>query len=225
MQRQAVPLSRSEKCIIGTGLERQVALDSEVLAIADHEGKIISINTDKIILSSNGDALGIPLVMYQHSNKNTCMHQTAWVWRGKCIKKGKLLVDGATTVGGELTLGKNVETGDILVAKLTPQVVKESSYAPEDISLLRAILGIQKREIKVGDKVARRHGSKGIISKILPRQDMPYLQDGRPADMIFSPLGVPSRMNVGQLFECLLGLAGSLLDRHYRIAPFDERYE
>ncbi|KAL0302250.1 UNVERIFIED_CONTAM: DNA-directed RNA polymerase subunit beta, partial [Sesamum calycinum] len=115
-------------------------------------------------------------------------------------------------------------TGDILVGKLTPQMVKESSYAPED-RLLRAILGIQKREIKVGDKVAGRHGNKGIISKILPRQDMPYLQDGRPVDMVFNPLGVPSRMNVGQIFECSLGLAGDLLDRHYRIAPFDERYE
>ncbi|CAN1202092.1 DNA-directed RNA polymerase subunit beta [Linum perenne] len=84
---------------------------------------------------------------------------------------------------------------------------------------------LQKREIKVGDKVAGRHGNKGIISKILPRQDMPYLQDGRPVDMVFNPLGVPSRMNVGQIFECSLGLAGGLLDTHYRIAPFDERYE
>ncbi|MBA0844678.1 hypothetical protein Goarm_000001 [Gossypium armourianum] len=83
----------------------------------------------------------------------------------------------------------------------------------------------QKRKIKVGDKIAGRHGNKGIISKILPRQDMSYLQDGRPVDMVFNPLGVPSRMNVEQLFECLLGLAGSLLNRYYRIAPFDERYE
>ncbi|KAK6770337.1 hypothetical protein RDI58_032418 [Solanum bulbocastanum] len=162
-----IPLSRSEKCIVGTGLERQAALDSGALAIAEREGRIVYTNTDKILLA---------------------------------------------------------ETGDILVGKLTPQVVKESSYAPED-RLLRAILGIQKREIKVGDKVAGRHGNKGIISKILPRQDMPYLQDGRSVDMVFNPLGVPSRMNVGQIFECSLGLAGSLLDRHYRIAPFDERYE
>ncbi|KAF2282413.1 hypothetical protein GH714_043902 [Hevea brasiliensis] len=125
---------------------------------------------------------------------------------------------------GIVMLGSWVETGDILVGKLTPQMAKESSYAPED-RLLRAILGIQKREIKVGDKVAGRHGNKGIISKILPRQDMPYLQDGKPIDMVFNPLGVPSRMNVGQIFECSLGLMGDLLDRHYRIAPFDERYE
>nr|YP_010924493.1 RNA polymerase beta subunit [Pentaphorus foliolosus]WKB11252.1 RNA polymerase beta subunit [Pentaphorus foliolosus] len=345
MQRQAVPLSQSEKCIVGTGLERQAALDSGALAIAEHEGKIIYTDTDKILLSGNGDTLSIPLVMYQRSNKNTCMHQKPQVRRGKCIKKGQILAYGAATVGGELALGKNVlvaympwegynfedavliserlvyediytsfhirkyqiqihvtsqgpervtneiphleahllrnldkngivmlgswvETGDILVGKLTPQMVKESSYAPED-RLLRAILGmrvytsketclklpiggrgrvidvrwvrkkrrssskperirvyiLQKREIKVGDKVAGRHGNKGIISKILPRQDMPYLQDGRPVDMVFNPLGVPSRMNVGQIFESSLGLAGGLLDRHYRIAPFDERYE
>nr|YP_009757142.1 RNA polymerase beta subunit [Elatostema dissectum]QIM58961.1 RNA polymerase beta subunit [Elatostema dissectum] len=345
MQRQAVPLSRSEKCIVGTGLECQVALDSGVPAIAENEGKILSTDIDKILLSGNRDTLSIPLVTYQRSNKNTCMHQKPQVARGKYIKKGHILADGAATIGGELALGKNVlvaympwegynsedavlinerlvyddiytsfhirkyeiqthvtshgperitkelphleahllrnldkkgivmlgswvEAGDILVGKLTPQMVKESSYAPED-RLLRAILGIQlstsketclklpiggrgrvidvrwihkrrgssynpetirvyisqKREIKVGDKVAGRHGNKGIVSKIFPIQDMPYLQDGRPVDMVFNPLGVPSRMNVGQIFECSLGLAGGLLHRHYRIAPFDERYE
>nr|QHV40367.1 DNA-directed RNA polymerase beta subunit [Paris polyphylla var. yunnanensis] len=351
MQRQAVPLSRSEKCIVGTGLERQTALDSGLSVIAEHEGKIIYTDTHKIVFSSNGDTINIPLVMYQCSNKNTCMHQKPKVQRGKYIKKGQILADGAATVSGELALGKNVlvahmpwegynsedavliserlvyediytsfhirkyeikthvtnqgperitkeiphleahllrnldrngivmlgswiEAGDILVGKLTPQTANESSYAPED-RLLRAILGIQvstaketslklpisvggrgrvidvrwiqkkkkgdssynseseiirvyisqKREIKVGDKVAGRHGNKGIISKILPRQDMPYLQDGTTVDMVFNPLGVPSRMNVGQIFECSLGLAGDLLKRHYRIAPFDERYE
>ncbi|CAK8561479.1 unnamed protein product [Lathyrus sativus] len=342
MQRQAVPLSRSEKCIVGTGLERHVALDSGVPAIAEHEGKIVYNDTDKIILFGSGNALSIPLIIYKRSNKNTCMHQKSQVQKGKCVKKGQILADGAATVGGELALGKNVlvaympwegynsedvvliserlvyddiytsfhirkyeiqthvtsdgreritnkiphlegyllrnldkngfvilgswvETGDILVGKLTPQMAKESSYAPED-RLLRAILGIQvstsketclklpiggrgrvidvrwiqgssynpetvqiyisqKREIKVGDKVAGRHGNKGIVSKILSRQDMPYLQDGRPVDMVFNPLGVPSRMNVGQILECSLGLARSMLNRHYRITPFDERYE
>lgn len=75
MQRQAVPLSRSEKCIVGTGLERQVALDSGVPAIAEHAGKIVYNDTDKIILFGNGNALSIPLIRYQRSNKNTCMHQ------------------------------------------------------------------------------------------------------------------------------------------------------
>nr|YP_003934336.1 RNA polymerase beta subunit [Monsonia speciosa]ACH47358.1 RNA polymerase beta subunit [Monsonia speciosa]ADJ66471.1 RNA polymerase beta subunit [Monsonia speciosa] len=341
MQRQAVPLSRSEKCIVGTGLEGQVALDSGVSLITEHAGKPISIHTDKILLSGNGDSLSIPLVMYEGSNKNTCIHQKPQVQRGKCIRRGQVLADGAATVGGELALGKNVlvaympwegynfedavliserlvyegiytsfhirkyeiqidetsqgperitkkiphleahllrnldkngvvilgswvEAGDILVGKLRPQPAQESVpenrfveavFGPQIPTSRAACLKLpiggrgrvidvrwspkggpsnperirvyisQKREIKVGDKVAGRHGNKGVVSKILPRQDMPYLQDGKPVDMVFNPLGVPSRMNVGQIFECSLGLAGVLLDRHYRVAPFDERYE
>jgi DNA-directed RNA polymerase subunit beta len=82
----------------------------------------------------------------------------------------------------------------------------------------------EKRKIQVGDKVAGRHGNKGIVSVLLPRIDMPYLPDGSIVDMILNPLGVPSRMNVGQVFECLLGLAGVSLNQHYRIPPFDEMY-
>ena len=82
----------------------------------------------------------------------------------------------------------------------------------------------QTRRIQIGDKMAGRHGNKGIISKILPRQDMPYLPDGTPVDILLNPLGVPSRMNVGQLFECLLGLAADNLNKRYKIVPFDEMY-
>ena len=82
----------------------------------------------------------------------------------------------------------------------------------------------EKRKIQVGDKMAGRHGNKGIISQILPRQDMPYLPDGTPIDMVLNPLGVPSRMNVGQVFECLLGLAGTKLNQQFKIVHFDEVY-
>jgi DNA-directed RNA polymerase subunit beta len=82
----------------------------------------------------------------------------------------------------------------------------------------------QIRKIQVGDKIAGRHGNKGIISRILARQDMPFLPDGTPIDIILNPLGVPSRMNVGQLYECLLGLAGHKLNRRFKILPFDEMY-
>ena len=101
MQRQAVPLSRSEKCIVGTGLERQAALDSGVPAIAQHEGKIIYTDIDKIVLSANGDTISIQFVVYQRSNKNTCMHQKRQVgrskWASRCgislvILSGPLLV-------------------------------------------------------------------------------------------------------------------------------------
>jgi DNA-directed RNA polymerase subunit beta len=82
----------------------------------------------------------------------------------------------------------------------------------------------QTRKIQIGDKMAGRHGNKGIISKILPRQDMPYLPDGTPIDMMLNPLGVPSRMNVGQIFETLLGLAASNLNARFKVVPFDEMY-
>ena len=72
--------------------------------------------------------------------------------------------------------------------------------------------------------MAGRHGNKGIISKILPREDMPFLPDGTPVDMMLNPLGVPSRINVGQLFECLLGFAMTNLNVRCKVVPFDEMY-
>ena len=81
-----------------------------------------------------------------------------------------------------------------------------------------------KRNIQVGDKMSGRHGNKGIVSRILPRQDMPYLLNGTPIDIVLNPLGVPSRMNVGQVFEALLGLAGFYLNQSFKIPPFDETY-
>nr|YP_010156035.1 RNA polymerase beta subunit [Cumathamnion serrulatum]QQY85240.1 RNA polymerase beta subunit [Cumathamnion serrulatum] len=169
---------------------------------------------------------------------------------------------------GIISVGSWVDSGDILVGKITPK--GESDQLPEG-KLLRAIFGekardvkdtslrlpnaakgrvvnvkvfkrqkgdelppgtniiiriyvAQSRKIQVGDKMAGRHGNKGIISKILSREDMPFLPDGQPIDIILNPLGVPSRMNVGQLFECLLGLAGQYLHKRYKIVPFDEMY-
>ena len=169
---------------------------------------------------------------------------------------------------GIVVIGSWVDSGDILVGKITPK--GEADQLPEG-KLLRAIFGekardvkdsslrlpnaakgrvvnvkvfkrqdgddlppgtnmivrvyvAQKRKIQVGDKMAGRHGNKGIISSILPIQDMPFLPDGTPVDIILNPLGVPSRMNVGQLFECLLGLAGEYLNKRFKVVPFDEMY-
>lgn len=102
----------------------------------------------------------------------------------------------------------------------TLSVIRKTTYQTEKIYVFVA----QIRKIKVGDKIAGRHGNKGIISRILPRQDMPFLPDGTPIDIILNPLGVPSRMNVGQLYECLLGLAGDKLNVRFKILPFDEMY-
>ena len=95
---------------------------------------------------------------------------------------------------------------------------------PQGAIMLVRVFIAQVRKIQVGDKIAGRHGNKGIISRILPIQDMPYLPDGTPVDVILNPLGVPSRMNVGQIFECLLGLAGDKLGKRFKILPFDEMY-
>nr|YP_009547200.1 RNA polymerase beta subunit [Pentagramma triangularis]AYW14856.1 RNA polymerase beta subunit [Pentagramma triangularis] len=354
MQRQAVPLVKPERCIVGTGLESQVASDSGSVVISVRGGKIQYIDGNKIELvpihkarskESNPLIICSELKIYERSNNNTCMHQKPVVSLGELLRSGEIVADGAATARGESALGKNilvaympwegynfedavliserliyediftsfhiekheveicatnqgpervtkqipqvdshalrhlddnglvelgswVEAGDVSVGKLTPQEGASSSRVPEGRSL-QAIFGIQlvnaresclkvpiggkgrvtdvrwvypeddtindsevihiyilqRRKIQVGDKIAGRHGNKGIVSKILPRQDMPYLQDGTPVDMILSPLGVPSRMNVGQIFECLLGLAGEFSETHYRIVPFDERYE
>lgn len=79
----------------------------------------------------------------------------------------------------------------------------------------------KKRKLQVGDKMAGRHGNKGIVSKIVPVEDMPFLPDGTSVDIVLNPLGVPSRMNLGQLYETALGWAGSLLGKHFATAIFD----
>ena len=95
---------------------------------------------------------------------------------------------------------------------------------PTGANIVLRVYVAQSRKIQVGDKMAGRHGNKGIISRILPRQDMPYLPDGTPVDLVLNPLGVPSRMNVGQIFECLLGLAAENLNKRFKIVPFDEMH-
>ena len=109
---------------------------------------------------------------------------------------------------------------DILPAKEADVI----ALAPKEALLRVRIALLQRRRIQVGDKMAGRHGNKGIISKILPTYDMPYLPDGTPIDIVLNPLGVPSRMNVGQILECLLGLAGKYLGESYSLRLFDEQF-
>src|SRR5690625_7739227 len=82
------------------------------------------------------------------------------------------------------------------------------------INKLERVYIVQKRKISEGDKMAGRHGNKGVISKLLPEEDMPYLPDGTPIDVMLNPLGVPSRMNIGQVFELHLGMAAKKLGLH-----------
>jgi DNA-directed RNA polymerase subunit beta len=346
MQRQAVPLLRPERPLVGTGLEAQAARDSGMVIVSRADGEVSYVDANKIrVRDNNGREQEYILQKYQRSNQDTCLNQRPIVSVGDRVVAGQILADGSATEGGELALGQNilvaympwegynyedailiserlvfddvytsihiekyeiearqtklgpeeitreipnvgedalrqldetgiirigawVESGDILVGKVTPK--GESDQPPEE-KLLRAIFGekardvrdnslrvpngekgrvvdvrvftreqgdelppganmvvrvyvAQKRKIQVGDKMAGRHGNKGIISRILPLEDMPYLPDGRPVDIVLNPLGVPSRMNVGQVFECLLGWAGENLGVRFKMIPFDEMH-
>ncbi len=126
----------------------------------------------------------------------------------------------STTRDSSLRVPKNVFGRVVHVELLeTENIPLEISFhGPARVHVYIA----EKRKIQVGDKMSGRHGNKGIVSKIVPREDMPYLPDGTPIDMVLNPLGVPSRMNVGQIFECLLGLAGKELNEEFKISCFDE---
>lgn len=346
MQRQAVPLLKPERPLVGTGLEAQAARDSGMVIVSRTDGEVSYVDATKIcVVNPQGEEITYELQKYQRSNQDTCLNQRPLVYEGDQVVRGQVLADGSSTEGGELALGQNilvaympwegynyedailiserlvyddmytsihiekyeiearqtklgpeeitreipnvgedalrqldeggiirigawVESGDILVGKVTPK--GESDQPPEE-KLLRAIFGekardvrdnslrvpngekgrvvdvrvftreqgdelppganmvvrvyvAQKRKIQVGDKMAGRHGNKGIISKILPKEDMPYLPDGTPVDIVLNPLGVPSRMNVGQIFECLLGWAGHNLNTRFKVVPFDEMH-
>jgi DNA-directed RNA polymerase subunit beta len=352
MQRQAVPLLRPERPLVGTGLEAQAARDSGMVVVSRTYGIVTYVDANLIRVRPVGvegdetpPEIEYELQKYQRSNQDTCLNQRPLVDVDEEVEPGQVLADGSSTEGGEIALGQNilvaympwegynyedailiserlvyddvytsihvekyeiearqtklgpeeitreipnvgedalrnldeggiirigawVESGDILVGKVTPK--GESDQPPEE-KLLRAIFGekardvrdnslrvpngekgrvvdvrvftrekgdelppganmvvrvyvAQKRKIQVGDKMAGRHGNKGIISRIMPLEDMPYLPDGTPVDIVLNPLGVPSRMNVGQVFECLLGWAGENLGVRFKITPFDEMY-
>ncbi|WP_088243436.1 DNA-directed RNA polymerase subunit beta [Calothrix rhizosoleniae] len=116
----------------------------------------------------------------------------------------------------------NGEKGRVVDVRLFTR--EQGDELPPGANMVVRVYVGQKRKIQVGDKMAGRHGNKGIISRILPIEDMPYLPDGSPVDIVLNPLGVPSRMNVGQVFECLLGWAGQNLGVRFKITPFDEMY-
>lgn len=122
-----------------------------------------------------------------------------------------------------LRVPKGVEGFVFGVHVLPPKEADVLAIAPKNSILRVRIVLLQARKIQVGDKMAGRHGNKGIISKILPEYDMPYLPDGKAVDIVLNPLGVPSRMNVGQILESLLGLAGFYLNESYKIKLFDEK--
>ena len=115
-----------------------------------------------------------------------------------------------------------VEHGaDGIVHNIKIYTKENSDELPAGVSKIIRVYIIQKRKIQVGDKMSGRHGNKGVISLILPEEDMPFLPDGRPVDIMLNPMGVPSRMNIGQILELHLGMAGSKLGVKYASPVFD----
>ena len=347
MQRQAVPLLKTESPIVGTGMEYKACLDSGVAVVSDAPGVVESVDADKIVVREDtGDQRTYQLTKFKRSNAGTCTNQRPIVSEGERITEHQIIGDGPATCDGELSLGKNaligfmtwegynyedavllnenlvkqdrytsihieeyeieardtklgpeeitrdipnvgedalkfldengiimigaeVRSGDILVGKVTPK--GETELTAEE-RLLRAIFGekarevrdnslkvphgeagiiidvkvftrencdelspgvnklvrcyiAQKRKISVGDKMAGRHGNKGVVSRILPQEDMPFLEDGTPLDIVLNPLGVPSRMNIGQVLEVHLGMACKALGIKIMTPVFDGAHE
>ncbi len=343
MQRQAVPLLRPQSPICGTGIERQVAIDSGQVLITRVDGEIVSATARRIeVIDEQGEVHTYRLRKFVRSNAGTCINQRPIVRKGDYVNAGQVIADSSSTENGEVALGQNIlvafmsweggnfedailiserivredlftsihiekyeidardtklgpeeitrdipnvgeeglrnldergiiyvgaEVGpqDILVGKITPK--GETELTAEE-KLLRAIFGekarevkdtslrvphgergkvvevkvfareagdelppgvnqlvrvsiAQKRKIGAGDKMAGRHGNKGVISRVLPIEDMPFLPDGTPVDIILNPLGVPHRMNIGQIMETHLGWAASVLGFKIATPVFD----
>ena len=343
MQRQAVPLLKTEAPFVGTGVEYIAARDSGSTVVAKADGVVSYVDGKKVVVKNKGGEDVYYLSDFTASNQDTCFHHIPIVRVGDKVERGKtILADGPSTDKGELALGKNmtvafmmfngynyedavilneklvkedayttihiedyempcrdtklgpeeitrdipnvsedarrnldsegiirigteVKEGDILVGKVTPKGMaeltseekllhaifgektrevrdtslrvphggdgivhdvkvftkKNSDELPSGVSKLVRVYIVQKRKIQVGDKMAGRHGNKGVISLILPEEDMPYLPDGTPVDVMLNPLGVPSRMNIGQVLELHLGMAAKKLGVHVATPVFD----
>jgi DNA-directed RNA polymerase subunit beta len=330
MQRQAVPLLKTDAPVIGTGMERRAAMDTGDVLLAKNAGTVAYVDAEQLTIETKDGLDEYRMNKFMRSNQGTLIHQKPLVKSGQKVKAGDILADGSSTSMGEMALGKNlrvafmswegynfedaiilskrlvkddeltsihieeyeidarttklgdeeitrdipnrseeslrnlddrgivrvgaeVKSGDLLVGKVTPKgeteltaeekliraIFKEKAREVRDTSLkvphgeegvvidvmtfsrdngddlppgvndLVRVFVAKKRKISEGDKLAGRHGNKGVISKIVDEQDMPFMEDGSPVDVILNPLGVPSRMNVGQILETHLGWAAA----------------
>ena len=206
MQRQAVPCIRPEPPLVGTGVEHEAAVYSGQVVIADEDGEIVECDGAHIVLKGKKENHTYNLNKFVRANAATCINQHPTVVVGQKVKKGEFLSNGPSIAQDELALGQNV-----LVAYMA-----WDGFNYEDAIKQVQITVADMRKIQVGDKMAGRHGNKGVISKIVPSEDLPFLEDGTPIDIVLSPLGVISRMNLGQLLETHLGLAANALG--YKVA-------
>ena len=129
---------------------------------------------------------------------------------------------GQSALAARLIHNYTLKYNDLLgVYKRKKFQVTVGDELPAGIIKLAKVYVAKKRKLKVGDKMAGRHGNKGIVARIVRQEDMPFLEDGTPVDIVLNPLGVPSRMNLGQIYETVLGWAGEKLDRKFATPIFD----
>src|SRR5207302_1879307 len=237
MQRQAVPVVRPEAPIIGTGIEYRAARDSGQVVLARAGGVVRSVSATEIWVEEDaGDAFRYRLQKFVRTNQGTCFNQRPIVSVGDRVVTDQILADSYSTDEGELALGQNIlvavmpwEGGNYEDAIILSDRIgqddkftsihiekdecesRDNKLRPEElppgVNKMSRVAVAQKRKSSVGDKMAGRHGNKGVIAKILPVEDMPFLPDGTPVDIVLNPLGVPSRMNIGQILETHLGWA------------------
>ena len=138
----------------------------------------------------------------------------------KCIGEGTR----ATISEIEKKVRLHVDALKLEIQEKIDQMKKGDEFSPGIIKIIKVFIAVN-RKISVGDKMAGRHGNKGVVAKILPVEDMPFLEDGTPLDIVLNPLGVPSRMNVGQVYELILAWAGKILQCHFETPVFDGAVE
>ncbi|MBH83448.1 MAG: DNA-directed RNA polymerase subunit beta [Flavobacteriales bacterium] len=178
---------------------------------------ILSGKTSQGIISNLGDDLIPKGVKYtlkalQAIDYNTLnTHKTKWVVDKELNQKIQLLMNNFLTKNSELLSNFRRKKFSVTVG----------DELPAGVLKLAKVYIAKKRKVQVGDKLAGRHGNKGIVAKIVRDEDMPFLEDGSTVDIVLNPLGVPSRMNLGQIYETVLGWAGQKLDRKYFTPVFD----
>ncbi|MDC4184306.1 DNA-directed RNA polymerase subunit beta [Mycoplasma bradburyae] len=208
-----------------------------------------SINIDEYVIqclrTKNGDEEITRDIPNVSESAKRYLDEEGIIMVGADVKEGDILV-GKTSPKGQVEsspeekliqaiLGDKVKQvresslkvpngGDGIVAGIKRFSIANGDELDDDVLELVKVYVVQKRKIQIGDKVAGRHGNKGIISKIVPQEDMPHLEDGTPLDILLNPLGVPSRMNIGQIFELHLGYAARELAKKRLVeACFDTK--
>ena len=191
-------------------------LDDHRLKLVDKLSSIVSGKTCQGVFNDLGDEVlpkGKKFSTKMLANVEDYTHLTKGVWTTSDTTNSLI-----SSLLHNYRIKENDIQGSLRREKFTISVGDE---LPPGIKKLAKVYIAKKRKLKVGDKMAGRHGNKGIVARIVRQEDMPFLEDGTPVDIVLNPLGVPSRMNIGQIYETVLGWAGKNLGRKFSTPIFD----